>query len=110
MAIVHVVLFEFKSTATPEQVQAACQRMLGLAQTCVRATTKTPYIQTSYGGKDNSPEGLQFGLNHGFVVHFESAEDRDYYTNDDPAHMEFKKSLDGLVAGVRVVDFEPGVF
>lgn len=41
---------------------------------------------------------------------FESEEDRRYYLEKDPAHLEFVRSLEGLVRNVRVVDFEPGVF
>jgi hypothetical protein len=44
------------------------------------------------------------------VSEFESEEDRKYYLEEDPAHLEFVKSLDGIVQNVRVVDFEPGKF
>lgn len=52
----------------------------------------------------------QGGFTHGFVCSFENKKDRDYYLHEDPAHLAFVKSLDGLVADVRVVDFEPGVY
>lgn len=29
---------------------------------------------------------------------------------EDPAHLAFVKTLDGIVAKVQVVDFTPGVF
>lgn len=41
---------------------------------------------------------------------FQSAEDRKYYLEKDPAHLEFVASLEGVVQNVRVVDFEPGNF
>lgn len=41
---------------------------------------------------------------------FQSEEDRKYYLEKDPAHLEFVKSLDGVMENVRVVDFEPGKF
>ena len=48
---------------------------------------------------------------HGFVVEFESEEDRDYYVKEDPAHAAFKKSMDGLLVGrPGIMDFEPGSF
>ena len=53
---------------------------------------------------------MKGGLTHGFVVYFESVEDRDYYVKKDPAHQEFVKSLGDIMAGARVLDFEPGVF
>jgi len=84
--------------------------MLGLAHECTHPTTKKTYIKTAAGGKDNSPEGHQGGMTHGFVVYFENTEDRDYYVYKDPAHQEFVKSIGSVIQGVRVVDFEPGVF
>lgn len=76
--VVHVVLFEFKSKATDEQVKdvihliatttiranrrKACDRMLGLAQACVHPDTEAPYIKTSVGGKNNSIEGMEVCL------------------------------------------------
>ena len=37
---------------------------------------------------------------------------RDYYVNEDPAHLEFKKSLQGLIEPDKtvVVDFMNGEF
>ncbi|KAJ9623405.1 hypothetical protein H2203_005664 [Taxawa tesnikishii (nom. ined.)] len=50
------------------------------------------------------------GFTHGFVSEFETEEDRQYYLEKDPAHLEFVASLKDIVQNVRVVDFEPGVF
>lgn len=47
---------------------------------------------------------------HGFVVEFDNEKDRDYYIQNDPAHMALKKSLAGLVEKAAVVDFEGGSF
>lgn len=52
----------------------------------------------------------QGGFTHGFVCEFANAEDRDYYISKDPAHLEFVASLEGVIKGVRVVDYEPGKF
>ena len=74
--------------------------MLSLKDRCMSATTNKPYVKSIVGGLDNSPEGNQVwlhrlrqlfeldvliglpisqaGTTHGFVVEFESAEDRDY--------------------------------
>ena len=53
---------------------------------------------------------IQGGFTHGFVSHFGSEEDRDYYLHQDPAHLAFVKSLDGIIQNVRVVDYSPGKF
>lgn len=47
---------------------------------------------------------------HGFIVEFESAEDRDYYVHKDPAHVEFVKFIteNGIANGAKVLDYEPG--
>lgn len=52
----------------------------------------------------------QGAFTHGFVSEFDSQEDRKYYLEKDPAHLEFVASLKDVVQNVRVVDFEPGVF
>jgi len=52
----------------------------------------------------------QGGFSHGFVSYFENEEDRKYYLEQDPVHLAFMKSLQGILQNVRVVDFTPGVF
>lgn len=41
---------------------------------------------------------------------FANEQDRNYYVEQDPAHQEFVKSLNGIVKAVRVLDYVPGVF
>ncbi|EKV06010.1 hypothetical protein PDIG_71810 [Penicillium digitatum PHI26] len=89
--------------------QKTCERMLALKDKCVHHTSKQPYIKSTSGGKDNSPEGIQSGMTHAFIVEFESAADRDYYVQSDPSHLAFVKTLDGLVEKVQVIDFTDGV-
>ncbi|EPE28524.1 Dimeric alpha+beta barrel [Glarea lozoyensis ATCC 20868] len=110
MTLVHIVLFEFKPTTEHEVIQDVCRRMLALKADCVHPRTNRPYILESSGGRDNSPEGHQGGFSHGFVSHFASEEDRKYYLTEDPAHLAFVKSLDGIIQNVRVVDYEPGKY
>ncbi|KAK4221162.1 dabb-domain-containing protein [Podospora fimiseda] len=110
MPVVHTVLFQFKADATPEEAKAACDRFLALKDSCVHPASNTPYIKSLKGGKDNSTEGLQNGITHGFVVEFESVEDRDYYVATDPAHQAFVKSIGDVVIKAIVVDFEDGVY
>jgi hypothetical protein len=52
----------------------------------------------------------QAGITHGFVVEFESAEDRDYYVFKDPTHIAFTKIAGEVLANAIVVDFNPGSF
>lgn len=44
------------------------------------------------------------------MVEFASEEDLKYYVNEDPAHLEFKKLITGLVDRKGVVDYTPGVY
>lgn len=52
----------------------------------------------------------QSGITHGFVVEFESAEDRDYYIFKDPTHIAFTKVAGEVLVNAIVVDFNPGSF
>lgn len=47
---------------------------------------------------------------HSFVVTFENEQARDYYVNEDPAHIKFKELAGQHVEKVFVFDFEAGVF
>ncbi|KAK4234244.1 hypothetical protein C8A03DRAFT_37984 [Achaetomium macrosporum] len=110
MSVTHTVLFRFKSDVNPDEVKAACARFLSLKNTCIRPASNVAYIKSLKGGKDNSPEGLQNGITHGFVVEFDSVEDRDYYVSKDPSHLAFVASIDGLVEKAVVVDFIDGEY
>lgn len=110
MALVHTVLFQFKDSAQPEAIRAACKHFLSLKDTCIHPTANKPYILSLAGGKDNSPEGAQHGLTHGFVVTFASVEDRDYYVSTDPVHKAFVGSVGDIVEKVTVLDFLDGVY
>ncbi|TLS26807.1 hypothetical protein PpBr36_04803 [Pyricularia pennisetigena] len=109
MTVVHVVLFSFKDSATAGEVDSVCKGMLALKDKCIHPTTNKPYIKSAVGGVDNSPVGLNGGIKYAFVCEFENAEDRDYYNQKDPAHLELVGSL-GIASKVQVIDFTPGVF
>jgi len=113
MAIMHIVLFEFKPTVSHAQVEdfyyQVCHRMLALSSKCLHPTSQQPYVKGHGGGRNNSPEGLAGGYSHAFISEFQNDDDRRYYLEKDPAHLEFVSSLEGLVQNVKVVDFEPGV-
>ena len=44
------------------------------------------------------------------MSHFANEEDRRYYLEEDPVHLAFVKSLEGIIQNVRVVDYTPGAF
>ena len=44
------------------------------------------------------------------LLSFASFENRDYHVTEDPAHLAFVKSIDGLVDKAIVVDFNDGEF
>ncbi|KAF1976009.1 dabb-domain-containing protein [Bimuria novae-zelandiae CBS 107.79] len=106
----HIVLFKFHDNVTPGNLKDITLQMLGLEKSCLHPTTGAPYIKSITGGKGNSPEGLQEGLTHGYVVQFSSNEDRDYYVNQDPAHDAFKKTAGPFIEKAVVFDFQDGVF
>ncbi|KAL4778847.1 hypothetical protein BJX76DRAFT_352285 [Aspergillus varians] len=108
--ITHIVLFQLKAGLSAEAVNDFCTRMLGLKDNCLHPTSQKPYILSASGGVDNSPEGHQNGITHAFVVEFANAEDRDYYVEKDPTHLEFVGTLKGIVEKVQVVDYTSGVF
>ncbi|KAL6717606.1 hypothetical protein ACLMJK_005521 [Lecanora helva] len=62
------------------------------------------------GGRQNSPEDAAVHYTHAFVVEFEKEEDRKYYLEEDPAHLEFVKGIGEFLAGKPgIMDFTPGV-
>ncbi|KAL1986299.1 hypothetical protein VTN96DRAFT_6667 [Rasamsonia emersonii] len=110
MGVTHIVLFQFKPGVSAETMKDVCARMLALKDQCIHPSSQKPYIKASSGGIDNSIEGIQHGITHAFVVEFESAEDRDYYVQKDPAHRAFVESVGSVLEKAQVIDFTPGVF
>jgi hypothetical protein len=52
----------------------------------------------------------QNGITHAFIMEFDGAEDRDYYVDHDPAHLEFKKLAGPFLEKAQVIDFTNGTF
>ncbi|KAI2471072.1 dabb-domain-containing protein [Annulohypoxylon bovei var. microspora] len=109
MAIFHILLFRFKALVPPEEDKAACQRLLDFETDCIHPTSQKPYVKV-LGGKDNSVEGRQDGMTHAFILQFENEEDRKYFLEKDPTHLEFSAGMRDTVEKVQVIDFTPGVF
>lgn len=93
----HVVMFEFNEKATPEIVANIEQEFAALAD-------KITEIHSFEWGINNSPEGLNNGLTHCFVVSFLSEEDRAKYL-PHPDHQKFVALIGPYVESVTVVDY-----
>ncbi len=93
----HVVLFKFKEESSAEDVKMVEDAFAALAD-------KIPLIKDFEWGTNNSPEGLDKGLTHCFLVTFESEEDRDAYL-PHPEHQAFVEVLKPHLADVTVVDY-----
>ena len=93
----HVVLFGFKKEVTPQQITAVIEGFAALK-------TDIPEILAFEWGTDISPEGLQQGLTHCFLLTFAGAKERDAYLVH-PKHQEFGGSVGALVDKITVVDY-----
>jgi hypothetical protein len=96
-ALRHVVAFKFKDTATAEQIKEVENAFRALKQ-------KIPQISELEWGLNNSPEGLNKGFTHAFILTFKSEKDREVYL-PHPDHKAFGKTLGPLLADVFVLDF-----
>ena len=93
----HVVLLRFVPSCTAADLDCISQRFAKLAQL-------VPGILSLSGGQDCSPEGLQQGFTHGWLLQFPDAAARDAYLIH-PAHLEFVNFMQPFVAHVLVSDF-----
>jgi Stress responsive A/B Barrel Domain len=94
----HVVLFKFKDGLSKDTVTAIEMAFKGLK-------SQIPSIQGFEWGLNNSPEKLDQGYTHCFVVTFHSEKDRDEYL-PNPAHQAFVNKFAKLyVDKVCVFDF-----
>lgn len=93
----HVVAFKFKDTASKDDIKKV--------ETAFRDLKKDIKEIVSYEwGTNNSPENLNKGCTHGFILTFNSEKDRDAYLVH-PQHKEFGKLVGPLLAEVFVIDF-----
>lgn len=93
----HVVLFKFKDSSSKEQVEKVVDEFRALAK-------KIPTIADFEYGINNSPEGLNEGLTHCFLVTFKSEKDRDAYL-PHAAHQAFVEQLKPHLEKAVVVDY-----
>ena len=93
----HVVLFQFKASSGPEDVRNIVDEFRKLP-------SQISEIADFEYGVNNSPEGLDGGLTHCFLVTFKSEADRDAYL-PHPAHLKFVEVLKPHLEKATVVDY-----
>jgi hypothetical protein len=92
-----MVSFKFKEDATRDDIRKVEEAFSALPG-------KIPQIASYEWGTNVSPEGLNKGFTHGFLLTFQSARDRDaYLVHND--HKEFGRILGPHLADVFVIDF-----
>ena len=95
----HVVCFKCKEDATKEQVAKVEKAFEDL-----KKKKKIAEIEKLEWGTNNSPEGLNKGFTHCFILSFADEKARDAYL-PHPAHKAFGKILTPLLDDVFVIDF-----
>lgn len=93
----HVVMFKFKDTSSESDVKRVEDAFAGLAK-------KLPLIKQFEWGTNSSPENLNQGLTHCFLVTFTSEKDRDTYLTH-PDHEAFVQVLMPHLDKVTVLDY-----
>lgn len=96
-SLYHVVSIKFKADAKPEQIKAVEEAFRALKE-------KIPGITSLHWGTNVSPEKLNKGFTHCFVLTFASDKDRDAYLTH-PEHRAFGRVLGPVLDEVFVIDF-----
>lgn len=93
----HVVLFKFKDTSSAQDVKVVEDAFVALKG-------KIKLIKDFEWGTNNSPENLNQGLTHCFLVSFASEKDRDDYLVQAD-HVAFVEVLKPHLDKVTVIDY-----
>ena len=93
----HLVMFKFKDSSSKEDVQKVVDAFRSLK-------SSIPTIAAFEYGTNNSPEGLDNGFTHCFLVTFKSEADREVYL-PHPKHKEFVDVLKPHLDKVQVLDY-----
>lgn len=93
----HVVLFKFKADTPGDTIHKIEKAFYSLPD-------KISEIEDFEWGLNNSPEGINKGFTHCFVLTFSSEEDRAIYL-PHPDHKSFGEILDPWLEDVLVIDY-----
>ena len=93
----HVVCFKYKEGTSEKKIAEINKAFRGLKQ-------KIDGIISFEMGTNNSPEGLNKGFTHCYLVTFDSEESREKYL-PHPAHKEFVSLLKPHLEDVYVIDY-----
>lgn len=101
----HIVLTRFKPEMTEDEIADIHAGLSAL-------TTRLPGARGFTGGRSASPERIERGYKHGFVIDFDGREDLKAYA-DHPEHRalgaRIVENAEGGIDGVLVLDLEvPG--
>jgi hypothetical protein len=94
----HVVLFKFKKSVSEETLR-------GIEGAFRDFAARLPFVTGFEWGRNTSPENLDHGYTHCFIVTFRNEADRDLYL-PHPGHKAFIKDyLDANLEDACVLDF-----
>jgi len=96
----HFVCFKYKAEASKEQIAEVEKAFAALEK-------KINEIKGFEKGINNSPEGLNKGFKHCYLITFNSEKDRDVYLVH-PAHKKFVELVGPVLKDVFVVDYWAG--
>ena len=96
----HFVCFKYKAEASKEQIAEVDKAFAALEK-------KINEIKGFEKGINNSPEGLNKGFKHCYLITFNSEKDRDVYLVH-PAHKKFVELVGPVLKDVFVVDYWAG--
>jgi quinol monooxygenase YgiN len=102
MSVKHIVLIRFTDDASSTKVDELSKGFAALA-------SLVPGITGFEAGQNTSPEGLNRGFTHAFVMRFVDPAARDAYL-PHAHHQAFVERLKPCLADVLVIDFEPSSF
>ena len=93
----HVVAFKYKEDASDKKIADIEKAFAGLKKTIHQ-------IKAFEKGVNNSPEGLNKGFKHCYLITFESEKGRDDYLKH-PEHLKFVDLVRPVLEDVFVIDY-----
>ena len=94
----HIALIKFKEGTSTEQIDSFFDQIMDITETI-------PGVEDYVSGSNCSPEGMNQGFTHGFIMTFSDAAARDAYL-PHPEHERVKALVLPHAESVAVFDFE----